>query len=185
MAVKWFGSRKGIWPVKTDWLRYWHGYLSAARCKWFAYGPVDVTATPSSLAPVKSRMVHLSGAGFTRVVLEKRPLNGRSVVVVVVHLSSERPTSGFSPTRPGRLMWSLMMTKSPTLYAGFIEPHALVTINTSAPRSATTRTGNVTCTQHQRLRLISVMTINRLVKLVSRMTEYVTVCCLWDFSAGI
>jgi len=38
---------------------YWHGYLSGARCKLFAYGPADVTATPSSLAPVKSRMVYL------------------------------------------------------------------------------------------------------------------------------
>jgi len=27
------------------------------------YGPADATATPSSLAPVKSRMVYLSGAG--------------------------------------------------------------------------------------------------------------------------
>jgi len=27
----------------------------------FAYGPADVTATPSSLASVKSRMVYLSG----------------------------------------------------------------------------------------------------------------------------
>jgi len=33
---------------------YWRGYLSAARCKWFAYGPADATATttPSCLAPV-------------------------------------------------------------------------------------------------------------------------------------
>jgi len=27
-----------------------HGYRSAARCKWFAYGPADATATASSLA---------------------------------------------------------------------------------------------------------------------------------------
>ena len=26
-------------------VRYWSGYLSAARCKWFAYGPADATAT--------------------------------------------------------------------------------------------------------------------------------------------
>jgi len=31
-------------------VRYWRSYLSGARCKWFAYGPVD--ATP----PIKSRM---------------------------------------------------------------------------------------------------------------------------------
>ena len=31
------------------------GYLSGARCKLFAYGPADATATPSSLAAVKSK----------------------------------------------------------------------------------------------------------------------------------
>ena len=42
--------------------------------KWFAYGPADATATPSSLASVKSRMVCLSGAGLPRLSW-KRPLN--------------------------------------------------------------------------------------------------------------
>jgi len=49
----WLGSRKGIRPAKTEW---WGtgvcGYLPGARCKWFAYGPADVSAIPSSLAPV-------------------------------------------------------------------------------------------------------------------------------------
>jgi len=45
------------------------------------YGPSDATATASSLDPVKSRMVCLSGAGLLKVVPEKRPLNGCSVVV--------------------------------------------------------------------------------------------------------
>ena len=31
-------------------VRYWHDYLSEASCKWFAYGPDDASATPSSLA---------------------------------------------------------------------------------------------------------------------------------------
>jgi len=71
----WLGSRKGIWPVKTWVVRYWCGYLSGVRCKWFAY-QADATATPSSLAPVKYRMVYLSGAGLpsrltTNVVLGK------------------------------------------------------------------------------------------------------------------
>jgi len=35
----------------------WRGYLSGTRCKWFAYGPADVTATKSSLAPLQSRLV--------------------------------------------------------------------------------------------------------------------------------
>jgi len=46
----------------------------------FSYGPADATATRSSLAVVKSRMVDLSGAGSPRLSWRKRPLNG--VVVV-------------------------------------------------------------------------------------------------------
>jgi len=63
----WLGGRKGTWSVKSWVVRYSHGYLSGARCKWFAYGPADATATPSSLASVKSRMVDLSGAGLPRL----------------------------------------------------------------------------------------------------------------------
>jgi len=60
-------------------VRYWHGYLSGARYRWFADGPGDATATPSSLARVKSRMVYLPfWCRLTRVVLKKRPLNGCS-----------------------------------------------------------------------------------------------------------
>ena len=40
--------------------------------KGLAYGPADATATPSSLAPVKSRMVtYLSGAGLPRLSWKK------------------------------------------------------------------------------------------------------------------
>jgi len=35
----------------------WHRYLSGGRWKWFAYGPADATATPSSLASLKSRLI--------------------------------------------------------------------------------------------------------------------------------
>jgi len=42
-----------------------------AECKWFAYGPADATVTPWSLAPVKSRMVYLSGAGLPRLSWKK------------------------------------------------------------------------------------------------------------------
>jgi len=47
---------------KNRMVRYWRGYLSGVRCKLFAYGSADATATPSSLASVKSRMVYLFGA---------------------------------------------------------------------------------------------------------------------------
>jgi len=56
-------------------VRYWHGYLSGERCIGFAYGPVDATATSSSLAPVNSRMVYLSGARLPRLSW-KKPLSG-------------------------------------------------------------------------------------------------------------
>jgi len=40
-------------PACKNWVvRYWCGYLSVVRCKWFAYGPADATATPLSLAAV-------------------------------------------------------------------------------------------------------------------------------------
>jgi len=52
-----FGIRKSTRPVKNWVMRWWHGYLSEAKCKWFAYGPADATATPSSLASLKSRLV--------------------------------------------------------------------------------------------------------------------------------
>ena len=43
-------------------------------CIWSSYA----TATPSSLAAVKSRMVLLSGAGLLRLCWKERPLNGYS-----------------------------------------------------------------------------------------------------------
>jgi len=55
-------------PAWKNWVvRCWHGYLSGARCKWSAYGPADVTATPSSLASLKSRIVYLFVAGLPRL----------------------------------------------------------------------------------------------------------------------
>jgi len=55
-------------PACKNWVvRYWRRYLHGARCKWFAYGLADANATPSSLAPVKSRMVYLSDVCLTRL----------------------------------------------------------------------------------------------------------------------
>jgi len=48
----------------------WRRYLSGAMCD-FAYGPADATATLSSLASVKSRMVYLSGASLPRLSWKK------------------------------------------------------------------------------------------------------------------
>jgi len=68
----WLVVRKSIWPVKKKWvMRCWRGYLSGARCKWFAHGPADATATPSSLASLKSKLVQPFWYWLTRLVLEK------------------------------------------------------------------------------------------------------------------
>ena len=53
----WLGIRKSMRPVGNCVMRCWRGCLSGAKCRWFAYSPADATATPSSLAPVKSSMV--------------------------------------------------------------------------------------------------------------------------------
>jgi len=52
------------------------GQLSGVRCKWFACGPADATATSSSLASLKSRMVLPFLCWLAQLILEKRPLNG-------------------------------------------------------------------------------------------------------------
>ena len=62
-------------------------WLSGVRCRLFAYDSADATAIPqlpSSLASLKSRLVLPFWYRFTQVVLEKRPLNGCSVVVYFV-----------------------------------------------------------------------------------------------------
>ena len=69
MLLAW--RQEGHQACKNWVVQYWHGYLSRARCKWFAYGPADATATPSSLAPVKSRMVYLPGDGLPRLSWKK------------------------------------------------------------------------------------------------------------------
>ena len=38
------GQQEGHLSCKNWVVRYWHGYLSAARRKWFAHGPADATA---------------------------------------------------------------------------------------------------------------------------------------------
>jgi len=52
------GQQEGH-PACKNWLmRCWCGYLSGARCKWFACVPADATTTPSSLASLQSRMIY-------------------------------------------------------------------------------------------------------------------------------
>ena len=67
----WLDVRKSIRPLKNWVMRCWHGHLSAVKCKWFAHGPADATATTLSLVPVKSRMVYFSRAGLARLSWKK------------------------------------------------------------------------------------------------------------------
>jgi len=74
-------GRQEEYPACKNWvIRCWCGYLSVVRCRFFAYGPADATAsqTPSSLASQKSRLVLPFWYRLCHVVLEKRPLNGCS-----------------------------------------------------------------------------------------------------------
>jgi len=77
----WLGARKSIRPVKNWVLSGQHGYLSEARCKWFAYSPVNATATPSSLASSKYRRVLSFWCRLTQVVVEEA-VKGASVSLV-------------------------------------------------------------------------------------------------------
>jgi len=56
------------YPACKYWLMScWRGYLSGARCKWFAYGPADATATPLSLASLNPELFSLSDTGLPRL----------------------------------------------------------------------------------------------------------------------
>jgi len=69
----WLGGSKCIRPIK-DWVvRFWRGYLSGARWKWFAYGLADAAATPSCLCSCKIQSGLPFWCQLTQIVLEKRP----------------------------------------------------------------------------------------------------------------
>jgi len=71
---------KTIKPLLLRVTRCWFGYLSGARCRLFAYGPADATASkkPIISCSCKSRLVLPFWYRITQAVLEKRPLNGCS-----------------------------------------------------------------------------------------------------------
>ena len=78
------GSASVLWK---NWaMRCWRGYLYGERCRWFAYGPADATATPSSLASLKLNWFNLPGAGLSRLSWEKRPLKGFLSVWLLLRL---------------------------------------------------------------------------------------------------
>ena len=69
------GRQEGHLACKNWLIRCWRGYLPGARCRWFAYGPADATATPSSVASLKPGYRQPFWCRLIQVVLEKRPLN--------------------------------------------------------------------------------------------------------------
>jgi len=84
-----FDRRLSVCLQTGSWLvRYWHGYLSGPRCKWFTFGPADATATPIISCSSKIQNGLPFWCRLTQVVWEQRPLNGCVVVVVVVSSST-------------------------------------------------------------------------------------------------
>ena len=57
LSCCWLGIMKCVRPVKNRLMRCEHCYLPGARSSWFAYGPVDATATPWSLASLKHTQI--------------------------------------------------------------------------------------------------------------------------------
>ena len=71
----WLEARKSIRSLINWMMRFWRCYLSRVKWKWFAYGPADATATPSSHASLKSRLVLPFWYWLTQVVLDVQILN--------------------------------------------------------------------------------------------------------------
>ena len=72
----WLSVGKSIWPVKYWVMRCWRGYLSGARCRWFACGPADATAIPIISCFIKIHVGITFLVPAYSVVLEKRLING-------------------------------------------------------------------------------------------------------------
>jgi len=70
-------------PACTNWaMSCWRGYLSAARCNWFAHGPADATATPSSLTYI---IPNISCVRFMRMHMSMYFMILLSVLVFYFH----------------------------------------------------------------------------------------------------
>ena len=94
-------------------MRCWYGYLSATRCRLFAYGPADVTASQNPI--ISCLILTQTGLPFwyrlTQVVLENRLLNGcsRSSSSSLIHNS--RRLNGLDKTilrrHTGDVNWTI------------------------------------------------------------------------------
>ena len=89
-------------------MRCWCDYLFGVRCRLFAYGPADATASQnaSSLASFKSRLVLTFWYQLPQVVLEKRLLNECVCVCVTLFFHSYLTTTLQSETT----FWFFLIT---------------------------------------------------------------------------
>ena len=55
----WLGIRNSILPIKNWVMWCWCGCLSAAKCKWFAYGPADATAIHNLFIKIQNGSAYL------------------------------------------------------------------------------------------------------------------------------
>ena len=102
----------------------------------------DVINYKLRLNMIWNRMLH--SCNHMATVGVKGLTDDGEVPVGWFHLLSLSPKRGLRLTKPGRLMWSLMIMTSPVWKSDRSEPAAFVTTITRTPIAWNTRTGNVT-----------------------------------------
>ena len=83
----WLGVRKNIRPLKIEWW-VWCGFLSGARCRLFAYGPADATASQNHhlLPHLNPDWFYLSGTSLPRLFWKGGHKTGVVVIIVILLL---------------------------------------------------------------------------------------------------
>ena len=107
LLVGWLES---IWPVKNWVMGSWCGYLSGAKCNWFAYGPPDATTNPIITCIIKIQNGSVFLVSSYQVVLEMRLLNGCSKFLG--NMSAKSYQYGFINTKIlARWTWDVFKTQ--------------------------------------------------------------------------
>ena len=108
-------------------MRCWCGYLSAARCRLFAYGPADATAIPKPhhlLPHSNPDWFYLSGTGLLRLSWKRARQTSVVIVVVPKHNRIVIPTFRQAPSSvlfpPG-----LWMCTGPNFFCRYFKTHYL------------------------------------------------------------
>ena len=96
------GSASGRASGLQNWvMRCWCGYLSAARCRLFAYGPADAIAIPKPhhlLPHSNPDWFYLSGTGLLRLSWKRARQTSVVIVVVTKHNRIVIPTFRQAPS---------------------------------------------------------------------------------------